>query len=266
MKTGIKALVIICCLSCLFIIACNRAAKGPQVKDLALDLQTSLENLDTSMVELLTSHAGKLNTEEEIRAFLDLGLQSSSDILTSCYIDSMGILKYLSPEKFRSAEGSDISAQDHIIALKNDPRPVFSKAFKAVEGFMTVVIAHPILNAEKRFAGAYIITLNPQKLANQILTKHQVLDDYELWAMQPDGLMVLNQDEEELGLNLFTDELYKNFESLTTLGKKIAAEPTGEGEYSFWASGTKNETKKAATWDTISLHGREWRVVLIKRI
>jgi len=266
MKNGIKAVAIVLALSCLFVMACKQKPEAPVVKELALSMQARLEKLDTTMVDLLAEHQEKLTTEEEIRAFLDLGLKDNPEILTSCYVDSLGILKYLSPEEYRSAEGSDISAQDHIAAMMSDPKPVFSKAFKAVEGFMTVVLGHPILNAEGKFSGAYVITLDPQKLVTEVLAKHNLPEDYELWAMQTDGLMVCNQDEAELGLNLFTDELYKNFESLRTLSQKIAVEAAGEGEYSFWATGTTEESKKIAAWDTISLYGREWRVVLVKRI
>ncbi|HOA30188.1 MAG TPA: sodium:calcium antiporter, partial [Candidatus Cloacimonadota bacterium] len=85
-------------------------------------------------------------------------------------------------------------------------------------------------------------------------------------AMQSDGMIVCDQDQEELGKNIFTDEMYNDFQDLRDLAKRITTEPAGEGEYSFWATGTYEEAKKAATWDTLALHGREWRVILVKRV
>jgi hypothetical protein len=266
MKTGIKLLVILITMIILFVPACKRAPQGPAVKDLAMDLQNRLDKLDAAMAELLAAHDGKLNTEEEIRAFLDSGLKINPAILSSCYIDSLGVLKYLSPAEYKSAEGSDISAQEHIVQMMTDPKPVFSKAFKAVEGFMTVVIGHPITNADKKFVGAYVVTLDPQKLVNQLLSENKIPEEYELWAMQSDGMIVCDQDQEELGKNIFTDEMYNDFQDLRDLAKRITTEPAGEGEYSFWATGTYEEAKKAATWDTLALHGREWRVILVKRV
>lgn len=45
--------------------------------------------------------------------------------------------------------------------------------------------------------------------------------------------------------------------------KSIVAAPQGEGEYSFKATGSQVEVAKKAVWDTINIHGREWRVVLV---
>jgi len=237
----------------------------PEVKILAADLQANLAKIDDALAELISKQANKFGTETDIRVLLTAGAQIHPAVITACYIDKKGVLKYLEPAKYKEAEGADISSQAHIAEMIKNPAPNFSEAFKAVEGYATVVIARPLFDAKEKFVGSIALTLNTELLANMILGDNNVSSEYELWAMQPDGMMVCNQDQGEIGLNLFTDPLYDEFQSLRILGKKIAAEPTGEGEYSFWATGTQTETNKTATWDTISLHGREWRVVLVHR-
>jgi hypothetical protein len=46
------------------------------------------------------------------------------------------------------------------------------------------------------------------------------------------------------------------------LGRQIASTPTGEGSYLFVAAGSKEKVIKNMAWQTVRLHGREWRVVL----
>ncbi len=79
-------------------------------------------------------------------------------------------------------------------------------------------------------------------------------------------MTVCDQDKEEIGLNIFTDPLYQPFESRVTLSKQISAEPSGTGEYSFKATGSETVVTKKASWDTISLHGRTWRVILVNKV
>jgi polar amino acid transport system substrate-binding protein len=49
------------------------------------------------------------------------------------------------------------------------------------------------------------------------------------------------------------------------LGKKIIAERSGHGNYSFQVTeGNKKVVTKNTYWTTASLHGREWRLVITK--
>jgi hypothetical protein len=59
--------------------------------------------------------------------------------------------------------------------------------------------------------------------------------------------------------------MYADYGSLLDLGKKIASNPTGKGSYIFFAPGSKEKVIKNIAWQTVRLHGREWRVVLAHR-
>ncbi|HNQ44165.1 MAG TPA: cache domain-containing protein, partial [Candidatus Cloacimonadota bacterium] len=191
-------------------------------------------------------------------------LKAHPAIVTACYVDTKGILKYLEPQKYKDSEGADISKQAHTMAMLENPSPIMSTAFSAVEGVAVIVLAQPLYDAKNIFVGSLALTIDTSVLPQLVLDENKLSKDFELWAMETDGMMVLNQDKEEIGLNLFTDELYQPHESLRVLGKKIAAETKGDGEYRFMATGTDQVVDKKATWDTISMHGRDWRVVLIQ--
>ncbi|HRY84514.1 MAG TPA: hypothetical protein P5533_07765 [Candidatus Cloacimonadota bacterium] len=237
----------------------------PDVKILAADLRANLSQIDTTMAGRIAAFKGSFGNETEIRILLTETLNAHPAILSSCYIDPKGILKYLEPAKFKDSEGADISQQAHTIAIMKDPKPLLSAPFKAVEGFATVVIAHPLFDANKRFMGSLNLTLDTSALPQLVLNKNKVPSNYELWAMETDGITVCDQDKAEIGLNIFTDPVYQPYESLRILAKTIAAQTSGEGQYSFKAAGSETVAQKHATWDTIELHGKIWRVVLVSK-
>lgn len=237
----------------------------PEVKTLAQDVLANLNQIDTAITTAIAKQAGKFGTEAEIRQLLGEAQKAHPAILTSCYIDTKGVLKYLEPAQYKDSEGADISKQEHIIAMLKDKKPIFSTAFKAVEGFATVVLGQPLFDAKQKFMGALVLTLDTSVLPKLVLEKNAVPENYELWAMEPNGMTVCDQDKEEIGLNVLTDPLYEPFESLRTLAKQIGETPNGEGSYTFKATGTETVVEKKATWDTIALHGREWRVILVSK-
>lgn len=64
---------------------------------------------------------------------------------------------------------------------------------------------------------------------------------------------------------IFEDPLYRPYPSLLGLGKRIVAERSGHGNYSFQV--TEGDTKVVTkdTYRTIAeLHGREWRLVITR--
>jgi hypothetical protein len=147
--------------------------------------------------------------------------------------------------------------------MLHKPRPILSSGFMAVEGYLGVVLSRPLYNSKKQFLGSINLVLRPDLLLEDI-TKDIPVGD-EVWTMQPDG-MIICDDSDEVGKNLFTDPIYKDFGELRELGKQISAKSSGKGEYSFYASGSKTLVKKSATWATMKFNGRIWRVVLTHRM
>lgn len=270
MQKFVQIACVILVLSFLALASCSKPkaepeAPAPEVSVLAKALQAELVQIDTAMETQIKAIAGKIGNEAEIRELLKAMPPAHPAIMTSCYVDTKGILKYLEPAKYKDSEGADISKQDHTIAMLKDPRPILSTAFKAVEGFSAVILSRPLYDAKNKFSGSLVLTIDTSLLPKIVLDKNAVPENYELWAMEPDGMTVCDQDKDEIALNIFTDPLYQPFESLRNLAKTIAATPQGNGEYSFKATGTETEVNKKASWDTISVNGREWRVILVQK-
>ncbi len=91
------------------------------------------------------------------------------------------------------------------------------------------------------------------------------ITDYSFWMLTPDGLVAYDRDESQIGKDLFKDLLYQPNPSLLELGKRIIAERSGHGDYSFLVTqANKKVVTKDTYWTTVGLHGREWRLVVTK--
>ena len=269
MKVLYAVACVLLVLSSVLMVSCSKpkaevAEPAPNVSVLAKSLQAELVQIDSIMAAQISTQANKFANEAEIRALLKPVSQAHPAILTACYVDTKGILKYLEPEKYKSSEGADISKQAHTIAMLKDPKPIMSTSFKAVEGFSAIILGRPLFDAKDKFMGSLVLTIDTSLLPKLVMEKNKVPKNYELWAMEPDGMTVADQDKEEIALNVLSDPLYAPYTSLRTLTATIAKTPSGEGKYSFLATGTKTEVEKIATWDSFTMHDRTWRVILVK--
>jgi HK/GC/Chemotaxis protein-like, sensor domain len=226
------------------------------------ELKESLHKIDASLAKCLKEANTDFTSEKEIRILLTTILERNQDIVESNFITLGGILRYIEPADYRNFENADISMQDHVIALRKNPQAEFSSGFMAVEGFLAVDLAYPVYDKEGKLFGSVSVLIRPELLIKPLLKKSKIPEDYELWIMQTDGMIVYDQDTDEIGKMLFSDPAYAKYESLLELGKKMAAKPEGEGSYVYLAPDSEEKAIKEVIWKTIKLHEREWRVIL----
>ena len=80
--------------------------------------------------------------------------------------------------------------------------------------------------------------------------------------MALDAIVVYDQDEAEIGKNVITDPGYQQFTSLIEAAHKIADNPEGETEYSYYQTATEQTITKKTYWRTIEHYGTQWRLVI----
>jgi len=246
------------------------ATPPPPQLQLSLDsfvpeLQNSLDQIDGSLAKSIEKSNVHVDDENEIRKLLGSILKENILIVEAAFVDANGILRYIEPADYKNFENSDISSQEHVIAMRENPGPQLSSGFMAVEHFIAVVIERPLYDSEKHFVGSINLVIRPELLIDSLLKKGTIPADYELWIMQPDGMIIYDQDMEEIGRMLFSDPMYAGYGNLLELSRNIAASPIGEGSYIYLAPEQKVKVIKNAIWQTVRLHNRDWRVVLAYR-
>ncbi len=187
----------------------------------------------------------------EARIILRKFLKAQRWALDCATLDLSGRMVLVEPRIYKGFEGTDISKQEHIVLLYDTKKPVFSKMFPSAENCDTISFAYPVFSASGEFIGAVSLLIRPQFLIEPIIMSIVKRSAIEVWVMQPDGLMVYNQDVAEIGKNVFKDDIYKTFPGFVSLCEKIAQEENGSGSY----------LTKDAVWDTVSINGLKWRIV-----
>jgi branched-chain amino acid transport system substrate-binding protein len=198
---------------------------------------------------------------ESIYPILENMQKSESMIDESSFIDINGTMKFIKPDKYKHIEGSDISGQAHVMKLHETLQPVMSVLFLAVEGFYGIDFAYPIFqNGE--LIGSLSQLFKPHFVFQSILEPLYNGTDNEIFIAQKDGIVIFDQDEEEIGKNITSDPSYTPYPGLIDTGKKIIQAKEGNAEYSYLKAGTDQKIFKKAYWKTVEFFGAEWRVVV----
>jgi len=226
------------------------------------DLQTRLDEIDLSLEQLIEARKPTIGEAGEIRRLLASFIEANSDVVDASFVDDRGVLRQIEPSEYRNLENADIGQREHVAALLKTRQPVFSGGFRAFEGFLAVDLARPLHDAGGKFLGSISAFMRPELLIDPLLKRSVVPAEHEIWIMQPDGLIVFDQDRDEIGRMLFSDPLYAGYGNLLELGRTIAARREGTGSYVFLAPGLEKPVIKHVAWQTVGLQDREWRVVL----
>lgn len=226
------------------------------------EISTVLMNLDRDLQKSAQMLAGKDLKDDSARNLLK-GLYGAHTYLIDCEtVSNKGIMAAVEPSLHRSSEGADISRQAHMIKLFKSKKPVLSGSFNSVEGPAAVAFHHPVFSSNHQFAGSVSVLFAPEYLLSGIIGPVSSNLPIDIFLMQTDGRVIYDADPKQIGLNVFTDPLYKPFPDLTALARKVAATPEGTGDYRFYQKGVGKPTMEKAYWRTISLHGTQWRLVI----
>jgi hypothetical protein len=236
----------------------------PQAK---LDaLKSRLEAVVSMLAEEAETASDRLSEgdirEDEARSVLSDLCGALSYSVDCAYINEKGVMRYVEPEAYRVYEGKDVSDQPQFIKARESGRAVFSGVFRAVEGFDALDYESPVEDEAGRKKGAMSVLMKPANFIELALGPEINGLSYEVMVLQTDGL-ILFSDKEEIGRNVFTDPMYRDFPSLLELCRRVARDAKGEGAYTFIARQSEEPKEKKAYWTTVIVGENTWRLLLI---
>ena len=180
------------------------------------------------------------------------------------FINPNGIMQMVEPAYYKKLQGTDISGQVHIRKMLDEKKPSMSRAFQTVEGYCAVSVQYPVLDDDDVYSGSLSMLLRPESLLKNIIEPRIAGVPVDIWVMEPSGKIIYDLDREEIGRNIFHDDLYKPFPSLLAAAHAIASAPQGMTTYDFLGKGLKESVKRYAYWKTVTVCGTPWRIVLTK--
>lgn len=232
------------------------------LKDFVPQLQQSLDELVALALSKSEVPSASWDQEPYIRPILKSLIDANPLIVDAAFVDSKGIMRYIEPSLYKNFEGVDISEQEHVRTWLKQAKPQLGEAFISEEGFWAVSLAFPVKNDKGLLQGGISLLIRPDLMIGRILSKSSVPPQAELVVMDTRSRLLYDDDPKEIGLLLFEDPLYQEYDSLLRLGKEMLNHSSGKGDYVFESRGNSQKVLKTATWESVKIMGTEWRVLL----
>ncbi|MBN1665324.1 MAG: cache domain-containing protein [Deltaproteobacteria bacterium] len=245
----------------------------------AADLSKAVARLEAGMVNVLQGlrasmaetarETGRIggHRETEIRQMLKKNVDAGRPyVIDAAFIDNRGIMKLIEPGRYKMHEGSDISKQEAVIKMMKTKKPLMGHYFLSVEGIKSVDMEYPVFSKGNRFIGSVSLLIKPDDMIHTVAAPVEKDLHVNCWVMQKDGVILYETDAKQMGLNLFTDPLYKDYPELIALGRNMIKKQQGNGFYTFLVHDGKKVIKKQAFWKTIHFLNNDLIIVAYREV
>jgi hypothetical protein len=228
---------------------------------LAASITSGLNDLKTGIANNSRSLAATGLTGPEAEAVLAQNLLSFPWAYSSLVITPEGIVVTAVPKNYAGVVGEDLSWQPEVQKANTDRAPLISGVFSMAEGFTGISQSYPVFSASGEYLGYTDITYAPETFLAHHIDPVICGTGYDAWVAQTDGTVIYDTTKEEIGKNILSDAAYAD-PALQEIFRRIIAEPSGRGEYTFFDRNWNRPVTKTAAWDTAGIDGTSWRVVV----
>lgn len=234
----------------------------PVLKDAKKSIDSTLAGIDTDLKAAAKELSGTDLKGDAARKILN-GLRKFRPYVVDCSIvDANGIKITVEPAEYKQFEGEDRSGLPSVIALLTTKKPVMSDVYHSAEDIHAISIGYPVFSDKGELLGAVRMLIRYEVFLKPLVDGKPC----KVWVMQQDGLIVYDEDPDEIGKNIFSDSMFKPFDDLISFARTVALSRNGAGSYNFYVDGLKDKTiaQKIAVWDTAGIYGTEWRVIAME--
>jgi polar amino acid transport system substrate-binding protein len=229
-------------------------------------VNTTLQEIDRNLASAATDLGRTGITGPEANATLKQLLASSPLAPNAITVTPDGrVAAEAGSTEHGSIFGVSLADQAHVRQGLQEPQPLMSAVFTAVEGFDAVAIQRPVTDGTGAFSGLVSVVFDPSRVLAESANRSLAGTDFTAWAMDTDGHLIYDRDPGDLvGRSMISDPAYAGYPELVALSKRMIVEPAGSGTYTFTPTGGGPAVTKDAVWATASLHGTEWRLLVAR--
>lgn len=160
--------------------------------------------------------------------------------------------------------GQSLMEYDIVKKTTSTREAQMSTLLSLAEGGEGAALAHPVFSPDGKFLGVVSAGFSPYVVvAGAVAEETMRGGPYTYMAAQTDGRIIYDPDPEEVGRETFNETLFADFPEIIALAHQYAGNRTGYDTYSFYSTGFGKVVSKETFWDTVQLHGTEWRVLVI---
>lgn len=229
-------------------------------------IQSTLFELDST----LSHAAGTLGTAgisgpgaDEVLSSVVITHPAIINVIT---YDQNGTVVAAEPDTAKILLGQNLREYDIVKKTLTTQQPQMSDLFSLAEGGDGVVLAHPVFSPGGQFLGVVSSGISPYALVSPIAGESMENTPYTYMVAQTNGRILYDPDPQEVGKETFNETLFADFPGIIELARHYSGNRTGYDTYSFYSSGFGKVVSKETFWDTVGLHGTEWRVLVISEV
>ncbi|MFP4498391.1 MAG: hypothetical protein ACLFQV_09300 [Vulcanimicrobiota bacterium] len=226
-------------------------------------IQKEFNELDESFTQATSLIKKSEINESCIRNALTLLCNANSFAIDCSFINKKGVMQYVEPSYFKRFEGTDISGQKQVQEVQKTKKPVLSDLFVSVEGTYSIDVEYPVIDNKKEFQGSLSILFRPDAMLADILKSYK--DDYIFTVLQADGVCIYDDNYKLIGRNLKTSRKHAKSEGFIDAMETITRQKQGTSSYGLISPVSGEEFVEKIRWDTVSLYGQDWRIVITEK-
>lgn len=185
------------------------------------------------------------------------------DIIT---YDTGGVVRAAEPGSVRDLVGRNLTGQEIVRKALQEQRPLMSDLFSLTEGGAGAVITRPVHAQDGTFIGVVSLAFSPPALIAPIAANATSGTPFSVMVTEKGGRILYDADPAQVGKETFNETMFAGFPEILDIARNLPGNRTGHATYSFSGSGSQNPVRKETSWSTVSLHGTEWRVFVIREI
>lgn len=225
--------------------------------------QSSLDSLDET-VSIAAGMLGQIGISGPGADEVLRGVVSSSPCIHGAITyDANGTVRAAEPGNVKVIIGSNLLDQENVRQAVTTKKPLMSGYFTLAEGGEAVSITHPVFSPAGEFLGDLSMTFVPSCLVAPSATAAMDYAPFTFTVAQPDGRILYHPDHDFVGKPTFNESAFAPFPAVLDLARRYSTERSGYATFSFYRTGTDVVVEKETFWDTVGLHGTEWRVMVI---
>lgn len=187
-------------------------------------------------------------------------------ILTMITYDRNGTVQTAEPESAKVLVGQDLSGQENVRKSLSTGEPLMSDLFPLSQGGFGISISHPVHSRHGEFIGVVSMVFLPYELITPPVEREVNGTPYSFQVLETDALILYDPDPVEVGKETFNETFYAEFPGIERVARQVVANHSGYDTYSFYSTGYGRIVEKETFWSTASLHGTEWRVMVIGEV
>jgi CHASE domain. len=244
------------------------AATGQEAMVLVLSevtggMQDALSGLDRSTSDAAIALGMTGLSGPEADAVLGRVAAAHPAVLTVITLDPDGTVVSAVPDDAKVLSGENLGDQPAVRQILATQKPLMSGLIPLAQGGYATVIEYPVYSGNGNFTGVISTAFLPWKLVGPVAENAAGGTPYTFMVAQAGGRVLYDPDPEEIGKETFNETLYADFPGILEFARQYSGNLTGYATYSFYRTGFGKVVEKEAFWNTIGMHGTEWRVIVI---